>query len=494
VSNINLGNSGRSPRQDTRTRRFAARVTEAVQALGAGLARDPAGQITIQDGGVTTNKLADDAVTRPKIADAAVTEAEIADDAVTTAKLAAGAVGTTEIADDAITNPKLADNAVSAAEIAGSAVTTSKLDDLAVTTAKLADDAVTNPKLADDAVGTAEIADSAVTNPKLADGAVTNPKLAAGAVGTSELADDAVTGPKIADDAVNTAEIAGSAVTTAKLADLAVTSAKIADAAATTAKLAADAVTTAKLANGAVTDAKLAADAVTTTKILDAAVTTAKLATGAVATAKLADGSVSTSKLGALTTKGDVLAHDGANHLRLGVGTDGQFLRADSAEPSGLGWQPARLGQLENVDLTGLVDTGVVRYDLASNTFQGTLHFDTAISNPSITKNSANIGTIVGSVSRYFRIGSLLIGQNRTTVQTTAAGTVDFEIDSVPFNPNTFANTANAPGIVGIAPGQGSGGDVRAVTGTKRIRIVATASGSFPFFNVASIFIVDLDA
>jgi len=404
MSNINLGNSGRSPRQDTRTRRFAARVTEAVQALGAGLARDPAGQITIQDGGVTTNKLADDAVTNPKIADDAVTTAEIADDAVTNTKIAAGAVDTPELADDAVTNPKLADNAV------------------------------------------------------------------------------------------DTAEIAGSAVTTAKLADLAVTSAKIADAAATTAKLAADAVTTAKLANGAVTDAKLAADAVTTTKILDAAVTTAKLATGAVATAKLADGSVSTSKLGALTTKGDVLAHDGANHLRLGVGTDGQFLRADSAEPSGLGWQPARLGQLENVDLTGLVDTGVVRYDLASDTFQGTLPFDTAINNPSITKNSANIGTIVGSVSRYFRIGSLLIGQNRTTVQTTAAGTVDFEIDSVPFNPNTFTNAANAPGVVGIAPGQGSGGDVSAVTGTKRIRIVATASGSFPFFNVSSIFIVDLDA
>lgn len=42
--------------------------------------------------------------------------------------------------------------------------------------------------------------------------------------------------------------------------------------------------------------------------------------------------------LSPLTTKGDLIAHDGANNVRQGVGTDGQFLKADSAAASGVSW------------------------------------------------------------------------------------------------------------------------------------------------------------
>jgi len=44
--------------------------------------------------------------------DGIVTTQKLAANAVTTAKIAAGAVGTTDIADDAVTEPKIADNAV----------------------------------------------------------------------------------------------------------------------------------------------------------------------------------------------------------------------------------------------------------------------------------------------------------------------------------------------------------------------------------------------
>ena len=42
--------------------------------------------------------------------------------------------------------------------------------------------------------------------------------------------------------------------------------------------------------------------------------------------------------LSPLTTKGDLLAHDGTNNVRLAVGTDGQFLMADSSEANGVKW------------------------------------------------------------------------------------------------------------------------------------------------------------
>jgi len=38
------------------------------------------------------------------------------------------------------------------------------------------------------------------------------------------------------------------------------------------------------------------------------------------------------------TTKGDLMVHDGSKVIRVGVGTNGQVLTADSAEDSGLKW------------------------------------------------------------------------------------------------------------------------------------------------------------
>lgn len=40
------------------------------------------------------------------------------------------------------------------------------------------------------------------------------------------------------------------------------------------------------------------------------------------------------------TTKGDLIAHDGADNVRVAVGTDGQVLQADSAAAAGVSWAP----------------------------------------------------------------------------------------------------------------------------------------------------------
>lgn len=42
--------------------------------------------------------------------------------------------------------------------------------------------------------------------------------------------------------------------------------------------------------------------------------------------------------LSPLTTKGDVIVHDGTNNIRVGVGTNGQVLTADSTQASGVKW------------------------------------------------------------------------------------------------------------------------------------------------------------
>lgn len=66
---------------------------------------------SIPDGGVQTQKLANNAVTGEKLANGSVSTAKLVNGAVNTAKLAAGAVGTGQLADGCITAAKLASSA-----------------------------------------------------------------------------------------------------------------------------------------------------------------------------------------------------------------------------------------------------------------------------------------------------------------------------------------------------------------------------------------------
>ena len=52
-----------------------------------------------------------------------------------------------------------------------------------------------------------------------------------------------------------------------------------------------------------------------------------------------------------LTTKGDILTHNGTNPARLGIGADGAFLQAQSSASLGLSWRTTALGQMATLDL-----------------------------------------------------------------------------------------------------------------------------------------------
>ena len=175
----------------------------------------------IQNGAVTTAKLADDAVTTEKIKDGAVTTDKIADNSVTGEKFADNSItadkleGTfsgEKIADNTLTGDKIQDNAVSGAKLIDGTITTSKIQDGAVTTEKLHDEAVTTARLADEAVTTRKLHDEAVTTAKIAETAVTTEKIADEAVTTPKIANWAVTTDKIAPQAVGTEQIAPHAV------------------------------------------------------------------------------------------------------------------------------------------------------------------------------------------------------------------------------------------------------------------------------------------
>ena len=158
----------------------------------------PGGQAgSLDDGSVTTAKLADGAVTTPKLADDAVATAKIADDAVTGDK----------IADNTIHGGALIDGTIPTGKIGDAQVTGDKLSTNAVSTGKVADDAITQAKIADDAVDTAQIADGAVTAVQLAEFAVQTDKIANAQVTTAKIDDDAVTSAKLADNAAGAGKV-----------------------------------------------------------------------------------------------------------------------------------------------------------------------------------------------------------------------------------------------------------------------------------------------
>lgn len=71
-------------------------------------------------------------------------------------------------------------------------------------------------------------------------------------------------------------------------------------------------------------------------------------------------------RLGIVTTKGDLIASDGADPVRLPVGADGLVLMADSNEDTGLLWAelpPAPLVLTKTADYTPLTDYEIILVD-----------------------------------------------------------------------------------------------------------------------------------
>ena len=81
------------------------------------------GETELQEGAVTTSKLASDAVTSDKITDGAVVELKLAAGRVTTSKLGADAVTGAAILDGSVTTSKLADDSVTRSKLAADGCT-----------------------------------------------------------------------------------------------------------------------------------------------------------------------------------------------------------------------------------------------------------------------------------------------------------------------------------------------------------------------------------
>ncbi|AFY00399.1 beta strand repeat-containing protein [Bdellovibrio bacteriovorus] len=95
--------------------------------------------------------------------------------------------------------------------------------------------------------------------------------------------------------------------------------------------------------------------------------------------------------LSPLTTKGDVLVHDGTANLRMAVGSDGKALIADSAEAAGVKW-----GDIFATDLLSMVTTGIVQRNGAGSYSAVTVNGPLTYSSGAL---GVNVGTGAGSVA-----------------------------------------------------------------------------------------------
>ena len=128
--------------------------------------------VVVEDGSITTVKLANEAVTNPKLAPDAVSTSKIIDLTISEAKLQDAAVTNIKIASAAITSEKIVDEAVITSKINIEAVTNSRIGSEAITHQKIQAEAVTEPKLAPNAVSEDKVITAAITEGKLGIGAI----------------------------------------------------------------------------------------------------------------------------------------------------------------------------------------------------------------------------------------------------------------------------------------------------------------------------------
>jgi hypothetical protein len=271
----------------------------------------------IADGAITNVKVGDNAITTSKVVDGSITMAKLGPDVIFGSGGSPSGPAGGDIS-GIYPNPSVNNGAITTTKLANNSITTSKIVDASVTSAKLAAGVIPtslppngiaggdltgsypNPTINNGAINTIKLADNSITTSKIVNASVTSAKLAAGIIPTS-LPPNGIAGGDLTGSYPNPT-INNGAINTIKLADNSITTSKIVNASVTSAKLAAGVIPTSlppngsaggdlsglypnpTINNGAITTSKLADNSITTLKIVDGSVTSAKLAAGIIPT------------------------------------------------------------------------------------------------------------------------------------------------------------------------------------------------------------------
>ena len=117
------------------------------------------------------------AVTTPKIANAAITSEKIQPQAIDTDQLAISAVTTPKIADNAVTTAKIANNAVTSNKIPNTSIAGAQLQNQTITNAQIANQTITATQIANQTITAAQIANQTISNAQIANNTISQAQI-----------------------------------------------------------------------------------------------------------------------------------------------------------------------------------------------------------------------------------------------------------------------------------------------------------------------------